>query len=153
MESTLSAKSTRAALLLLSGFALGACAPSYQRVTVATLPEGAEVYLQRSGEMQVNAAVAGFYGSIGAPSFEEEYYSLGTSPIDYEFLLDEQEATVAGGGVYGEVKRRYTEGRIRVVKEGYRIVERALRFTGDRIHMELELVPVEELERVPSEGI
>ncbi len=139
----MSTKSIRAALLCLSVFALGACSPSYQRVTVTTLPAGAEVYLQRSGVMQVNAAYSGFYGSIGAPSFEEGYYSLGTTPIDYEFVLDQQEATVAGAGAYGEVKRRYTEGRIRVVREGYRTVERAVRFTGDRLELEVELVPID----------
>lgn len=136
-----SIKSVWAAVLCSSALALCACSPSHQRVTVTTLPGGAEVYLQRSGVMQVNAAYSGFYGSIGAPSFEEGYYSLGTTPIDYEFVLDQQEATVAGAGAYGEVKRRYTEGRIRVVREGYRTVERAVRFTGDLLDFEIQLEP------------
>lgn len=140
-EGTLAAKSIWGVALCSSILALSACSPSYQRVTVTTLPVGAEVYLQRSGVMQVTAAYSGFYGSIGAPSFEEGYYSLGTTPIDYEFLLDQQEATVAGAGAYGEVKRRYTEGRIRVVREGYRTVERAVRFTGDLLDFEIELEP------------
>lgn len=144
----MSTKYARAALLALSVFALGACSSNHQRVTVTTLPVAAEVYLQRSGVMQVNAGYSGFYGSIGAPSFEEGYYSLGTTPIDYEFVLDQQEATVAGAGAYGEVKRRYTEGRIRVVREGYRTVERAVRFTGDLLDFEIELEPEPE----PTEG-
>ena len=139
----MSAKYAGAALLSVVTCALGACSSNHQRVTVTTLPVEAEVYLQRSGVMQVNAAYSGFYGSIGAPSFEEGYYSLGTTPIDYEFVLDQQEATVAGAGAYGEVKRRYTEGRIRVVREGYRTVERAVRFTGDLLDFEIQLEPID----------
>lgn len=116
-----------------------ACAPKHQRLTVETLPRGAEVYLQRSGEVKVAAAVAGYYGSLDAASFDEGFYSLGTTPVDYEFLLEDQEAMVAGGPAYGEVMRRYTEGRIRVVMAGYRTVERVVRFTGDDIDLDLDL--------------
>lgn len=127
---------------LLLAFVAGvfaACSPRHQRLTVETLPRGAEVYLQRSGEVEVAAAVAGYYGSLDAASFDEGFYSLGTSPVDYEFLLEDREAMVAGGPAYGEVMRRYTEGRIRVVMDGYRTVERVVRFTGDRIDLELNL--------------
>lgn len=127
-------------LCLLTGASVG-CAPKHQRLTVETLPLGAEVYLQRSGEVKVAAAVAGYYGSLGADSFAEGFYSLGTTPVDYEFRLENQEAVVAGGPVWGEVMRRYTEGRIRVVMDGYRTVERAVRFTGDRIDLEVDLQP------------
>ncbi len=128
---------------LLSAFALAACAPSYQRVTVTTLPAGAEVYLQRSGVMEVTAAVAGFYGSLDIPTFQDAYYSLGTAPIDYEFRLKEPQATVVGGGAYGDVTRRYTEGRIRVVRDGFRTVERAVRFTGEPLEFDVTLEPVD----------
>jgi hypothetical protein len=42
------------------------------------------------------------------------------------------------------VTRRYTEGRIRVVMDGYRTVERVVRFTGDDIDLELDLLSAEE---------
>ncbi len=126
-------------VLVLAAGIFGACAPKHQRLTVETLPHGADVYLQRSGELEVAAAVAGYYGSLDAASFDEGFYSLGTTPVDYEFLLEDQEAVVAGGPAYGEVMRRYTEGRIRVVMDGYRTVERLVRFTGDHIDLELDL--------------
>lgn len=129
------------ALFLFVGLS-AACAPKQQRLTVDTLPGGAEVYLQRSGEVEVAAAVSGYYGSLDAASFDEGFYSLGTTPVDYEFLLEDQEAVVATGPVWGEVMRRYTEGRIRVVMDGYRTVERAVRFTGGRIDMTVDLQPI-----------
>jgi hypothetical protein len=64
--------------------------------------------------------------------------------VDYEFLLEDQEGVVAGGPAYGEVRRRYTEGRIRVVMDGYRTVERVVRFTGDHIDLDVDLLPAGE---------
>lgn len=120
---------------------LGACAPRHQRVRVETLPRGAEVFLQRSGEVEVQAAALGFRGSFDAGSFDETFFSLGTTPVSYEFLLEDREADLTGGPAAGAVTRRYTEGRIRVVMEGYRTVEQVVRFTGDGIDLELDLLP------------
>jgi hypothetical protein len=131
-------------VLVLAAGVFGACAPRHQRLTVETLPRGAEVYLQRSGEVEVEASAMGFSGSFDAGSFAEGFYSLGTTPIDYEFLLEDQEAAVSGGPARGEVMRRYTEGRIRVVMDGYRTVERVVRFTGNHIDLELDLLSVGE---------
>jgi hypothetical protein len=131
-------------ILVLAAGVFAACAPKHQRLTVETLPRGAEVYLQRSGEVEVAASVAGYHGSFDAASFDEGFYSLGNTPVDYEFLLEDPEAVVAGGPAYGEVTRRYTEGRIRVVMDGYRTVERVVRFTGDHIDLELDLLSAEE---------
>ncbi len=131
-------------VLVLAAGLFGACAPKHQRLTVDTLPGGAEVYLQRSGEIEVAASVAGYYGSFDAASFDEGFYSLGNTPVDYEFLLEDQEGVVAGGPAYGEVMRRYTEGRVRVVMDGYRTVERVVRFTGDHIDLDVDLLPAVE---------
>lgn len=112
-----------------------------QRVSVETDPVGAEVSLQRSGEIQVEASVAGVGGSLGAGSFTEDFISLGTAPVDYEFNLKRTDADVERGGSGGQVKRQYTEGLIRIALEGYRTVERRVRFDGDRIKLDVELQP------------
>ena len=56
------------------------------------MPDGAQVYLQRKGDVEVAAYGVGFYGKVRPGSFEEEFFSLGTSPVDYEFHLEEREA-------------------------------------------------------------
>lgn len=124
----------------LSVALLGACAPKRQQVSVTTWPRGAEVFLQRSGEVEVQAAAVGFHGSFDAGSFNESFFSLGTTPVNYEFRLEDREAAVSSGLAAGDVTRRYTEGRIRVVMEGYRTIERAVWFSGDRIDLELDLL-------------
>ncbi|UCG75403.1 MAG: hypothetical protein JSV95_11815 [Gemmatimonadota bacterium] len=131
----------RIASALLPTLMLVGCAPKYQRVSVETWPAGAEVYLQRSGELSVAASVAGFHGTLAASSFEEPFRSLGNAPVGYEFRIAEQEGMMAGGPAYGEVTRRYLEGRIRVVMSGYDPVERAVRFTGDPIDLQVQLKP------------
>ena len=126
------------ALALLAG-----CA-STQKLSVQTVPEGAQIYLQRKGNVEVSANVAGFHGSVRPGSFKEEFFSLGTSPADYEFQLEEREAAVQGGGAGGSITRRYTEGLIRIVLEGYRTVERLVRFSGSRIDLEVTMQPANE---------
>lgn len=139
----MTAKTLFALAQVVSVAALGACGPKLQRVKVETLPRGAEVFLQRSGEVEVEAAALGVYGSFDADSFDESFFSLGTTPVSYEFLLEDREAAASGGPVRGAVTRRYTEGRIRVVLDGYRTVERAVRFTGNGIDLELDLLPTD----------
>lgn len=116
----------------------GGCA-STQSLSVHTDPGGAEVYLQRRGEVEVQATVAGVHGQVGADSFEEEYFSLGTSPVEYEFHRKETEAAVQGPGAGGSVTRHFREGTIRVELEGYRTVERRVRFSGDAIVLRIAL--------------
>jgi hypothetical protein len=118
-----------------------ACGPPMQRITVQTDPTGAAVSLQRSGEVDVSASVAGVGGSLGAGSFTEDFISLGNSPVDYEFQVSRTGAEVGAGGGGGQVKRRYTEGLIRIALEGYRTVERRVRFSGDRIALDIDLQP------------
>jgi len=81
------------------------------------------------------------YGRERPGSFEEEFFSLGTAPVDYEFRLAEREAAVQGRGAGGGITRRYTEGLIRIVLEGYRTVERLVRFSGSRIDLEVAMRP------------
>jgi hypothetical protein len=142
-EGKVTAKALSGTALCLSVSLLGACAPKHQRVNVTTLPRGAEVFLQRSGEVEVQASALGFHASFDAASFDESFFSLGTTPVDYEFRLEDREAAVAGGPAAGDVTRRYTEGKIRVVMDGYRTVERTVRFSGDRIDLELDMQPAD----------
>lgn len=116
-----------------------ACGAPMQRITVETDPVGAEVSLQRSGDVQVEASVAGVGGTLGAGSFTEDFMTLGTSPVDYEFELNRTDADVERGGSGGQLKRKYTEGLIRIALEGYRTVERRVRFDGSRIKLDVDL--------------
>ena len=127
---------------VLCAGALAACGAPMQRISVQTEPVGAEVSLQRSGEVQVEASVAGVGGSLGAGSFTEDFIPLGTAPVDYEFHLNRTDADVEKGGSGGQVRRQYTEGLIRIALEGYRTVERRVRFDGSRIKIDVSLQPV-----------
>lgn len=116
-----------------------ACGAPMQRISVETDPVGAEVTLQRSGDVEVEASVAGVGGTLGAGSFTEDFMTLGTSPVDYEFRLNRTDADVERGGSGGQLKRKYTEGLIRIALEGYRTVERRVHFDGSRIKLDIEL--------------
>jgi len=116
-----------------------ACGAPMQRISVKTDPVGAEVTLQRSGNVQVEASVAGVEGTLGAGSFTEDFMTLGTSPVDYEFHLNRTDADVERGGSGGQLKRTYTEGLIRIALEGYRTVERRVSFNGNRIKLDVDL--------------
>lgn len=41
----------------------------------------------RRGEYEVNASIEGFGGNFDSDTFEEEFYLLGTTPLEYEFNL------------------------------------------------------------------
>jgi hypothetical protein len=117
---------------------------STQELSVQTGPSGAEVFLQRRGDLEVHAAVEGVYGALNADSLGEEFYLLGTTPLEYEFDLREQEAAVYSPGAGGSVSRHFTEGTIRIVLDGYETVERLVRFSGSPISLVIPLQPVGE---------
>lgn len=130
--------SSLASLVTLAGLS-AACGTSMQRITVETDPAGAEVMLQRSGEVDVKASVSGVGGTLGAGSFTEDFISLGNAPVDYEFDLSRTDAEVEAGGHGGQVERRYTEGLIRIALDGYRTVERRVRFSGSPVKIDIPL--------------
>jgi len=126
--------------IILSGaLALSACAPGHQQLTVQTVPRGAEVYLQRSGTIEIEAAVAGVSGKVDAGSFQEEFFLVGTTPVDFKFPLTERDVTFQGEDAGGNVTRRYKEGLLRIMLPGYRTEERSVLFTGDAVKLELQL--------------
>ena len=123
--------------------ALSAACASTQSLSVHTDPAGAQVYLQRRGEVEVQATVAGVHGQVGANSFEEEFFSLGTSPLEYEFHRKETEAAVQGPGAGGSLTRHFREGTVRIEMPGYRSAEWRVRFSGDPIVLRVDLQPEE----------
>ena len=115
----------------------GACA-SAQRVSVTTTPAGAQVTLVRYGVVEAQGRVAGV--SIGGldRDFEDEPIVLGTSPVAYEFELEERDREVSVGGAFVQVVRRFTEGLIRAERNGV-VAERRVRFDGDPVDVDLVL--------------
>lgn len=109
-----------------------------QRIDVDTTPPGAQVTLTRYGVTEIRGGFAGANVEGLEGSFEEEPITLGTSPLEYEFDLEEDERRISVAGASVEVVRRYTEGFIRAERDG-QVAERRVRFTGDPIALELLL--------------
>ncbi len=114
---------------------------STQRITIDTDPIGAQVFLQRRGDVEVHGRVSGVAGRLDAASFEEEFIYLGTAPIDYEFHIRDNEVAVYSPEAGGSVTRHYREGTIRIEMEGYQTVERLVRFSGNTILLMVPMQP------------
>jgi len=117
---------------------LAACG-SAQKVSVRTDPIGAEVYLQRRGDLEINAKVKGIPGKVTASAFEEDFRLLGNAPVEYEFELSEEEVGIDVLEGSGSVTRHYKEGTIRVERPGYETVVRLVRFSGSPIDLTINL--------------
>lgn len=115
---------------------------SAQKVSVRTDPVGAEVYLQRRGDLEINARVKGIPGSVTASAFEEDFRLLGNAPVEYEFELSEQGVGIDVPEGSGSVTRHYKEGTIRVERPGYEAVVRLVRFSGSPIDLTITLQPL-----------
>ena len=63
---------------------------------------------------------------------------LGTSPLEYEFELEEDSQGISLGGLFVQSVRRFTEGLIRAELNGA-VAERRVRFSGDPIEVDLTL--------------
>ena len=137
-------RSRRLTMLVVGLSCLGSFAgcASMQRVSIETDPVGASVFLQRRGDIEVHGRIAGVVGGADVESFEEEFMLLGTAPVDYEFARREREVSVHTPYVGADVTRHYREGTIRVELDGYRVVVRRVRFSGDEIILVIPLEPV-----------
>ncbi len=124
----------------LFAVALAGCG-STQKVKVDVNPVGAEVYLQRRGEIEIRGTVKGVPGKVRARAFEEEFRFLGNAPIEYEFDLTEREIGVEIPDGNANVERRYREGTVRVERPGYETVVRVVTFTGGTAHLKIDLRP------------
>jgi hypothetical protein len=135
-----SRRSSRSALVL-AAVLLASCS-SAQKVSVRTDPVGAEVYLQRRGDLEINARVKGIPGKVTASAFEEDFRLLGNAPVEYEFELSEDEVGIDVPEGSGSVTRHYKEGTIRVERPGYETVVRLVRFSGSPVDLTIALQPL-----------
>jgi hypothetical protein len=122
---------------------LAACG-SKQKVSIRTDPLGAEVYLQRRGEIEINANVKGIPGKITANAFEEDFRLLGNAPVEYEFDLSEKDVGIDTPEGSGNIVRHYKEGTIRVERAGYETVVRLVSFSGSAVDLMITLLPSSE---------
>jgi hypothetical protein len=122
---------------------LAGCGSSKQQIAVNTVPAGAEVLLQRGGNMDIDASipVAGISGSLDGGGFKDPFITLGNAPVKYEFPLDESDARFSLKGQTVGVTKHYREGTIRVQMPGYRTLERLVAFSGSPIELTLTLQP------------
>ncbi len=127
---------------LLSLVAIVTACGSTQKVSVRTDPIGAEVYLQRRGELEIDANVKGIPGRITASAFEEDFRLIGNAPVEYEFDLSEREVGIDTPEGGGKVVRHYKEGTLRVEREGYETEVRLVRFSGNPIDVTITLQPL-----------
>ena len=111
-------------LLATTGLGLAGCGSSKQKVSVKTTPPGAEVLLQRRGDMDI-----------------DDFITLGNAPVEYEFELSKSQGSVSFKGAGGSVTKHYREGTIRVQLPGYMTIERLVAFTGSGINLEFTLQP------------
>ena len=116
---------------------------SAQKVKVRTDPIGAAVYLQRRGDLEIDANVKGIPGRITASAFEEDFRLIGNAPVDYEFDLTEREVGIDTPEGSGKVVRHYKEGTIRVQRDGYETVLRVVRFSGSTVDLMITLMPLD----------
>jgi hypothetical protein len=114
---------------------------SAQKIKVDVDPVGAEVYLQRRGDIEIRGTVQGVPGTVRARAFEEGFRLLGNAPVEYQFDLTEREVGVEIPGGNANVERRYREGTVRVERPGYETVVRVVAFTGGTAHLKIDLQP------------
>ena len=117
-------------------------AGSTQKVSVRTDPIGAEVYLQRRGELEITANVKGIPGKITANAFEEDFRLIGNAPVEYEFDLTEKDVGIDVPEGSGNIVRHYKEGTIRVEREGYETIVRPVYFSGGTVDLLITLQPL-----------
>ncbi len=132
--------------VLTVSLAVTAACGAGQQLHIESVPSGAEVYLMRRGEYEINANVDGFGGSFDGDSFEEDFYLLGTTPLDYEFDLSDTESSfyLPGLPARASVSKHYQEGILRVEMDGYETEERTIHFSGNLFNLVISLVRVPE---------
>ena len=126
--------------VLVAYLVLSGCS-SLQRIEVQTDPMGAHVFLQRRGDLEIHGRVAGVTAGAGVESFEEDFVSLGNTPVLYEFERRETEAAVHLPEVGANVTRHFREGTLRIELDGYRTVLQVRRFSGEPIVLFVRLEP------------
>jgi hypothetical protein len=129
--------------VIVSVTVLAAACGAAQKLHIESDPSGAEVYLMRRGDYEVSASVNGFGGSFDGDSFEDDFYLLGSTPLDYEFDLSDSEGSffIPGVPAGASVTKHYQEGILRIVMDGYETEERTIQFSDNLLNLVLTLTP------------
>jgi len=119
-------------------FATG-CATS-KTLSVRSDPPGATVTLTRYCQDEVTVHTHKALGTVPVGDCETPPIYLGTTPLVYEYVTQETlgHAHVPVAGV--SATRRYTEGVVRVEKDGA-VAEQRVSFTGQPITVDMRLEP------------
>lgn len=113
-----------------AALALVACSSStkYSEVQIRSNPPGAQVSIARKGVRNYQGKVAFIKGNVRAQPFEEEWRTIGTSPVTYSTPLEEIATDATLLGVGGRVLTRYEDAVVRIEREGFEPVEQYVRF-------------------------
>jgi hypothetical protein len=129
-------------LLAMTVTGLSGCGSSKQKLSVTSSPAGAEVLLQRRGDVELDVSVPTYgSGDLAAGKFEDDFITLGNAPVKYEFELSESQGSINIKGAGGSATKHYREGTIRVQLPGYMTVERLVAFSGSGINLDIVLQP------------
>lgn len=124
--------------ILLAAFTMGCAAQ--QRIKVSTEPPDATVKLKLSGTKEVDVNVAGVHAEAEVEAFEEDYATIGSTPVDYTFLLETTETAVSAPAGNTSIRKVYKEGTLLIEMEGYLPVEEKITCTGKTLTLDLDLV-------------
>lgn len=124
-------------IMIVALFLLSGCAAS-QKLTVHTHPPGARVTLIKYGVTEARGGIKGITVGGETESFEQGLIDLGTSPLEYEFRLEEEGRHLSAPGLFVKVVNKYTEGLIRAQLDG-RFAERRVQFSGDPLLIKLTI--------------
>ncbi len=129
-------------LVATTGVGLAGCGSSKQKISVKTTPPGAEVLLQRRGDMDIDVSLPTIgSGDLDAGKFEDDFITLGNAPVEYAFELSESQGSISFKGAGGSVTKYFREGTIRVQLPGYMTIERLVAFSGSAINLQFTLQP------------
>ncbi len=129
-----------ACLLAMTVTGLSGCGSSKQKLSVTSSPAGAEVLLQRRGDLEIDVSVPTYgSGGLAAGKFEDDFITLGNAPVKYEFELSESQGSINFKGAGGSATKHYREGTIRVLLPGYQTIERLVAFSGSPIELHLTM--------------
>ncbi len=121
---------------------LSACSstPALQ-LDIDSVPTGAKVSVQLRGVRSYVGQFAVFSGSVSSKRFEDEFFSVGTTPVQFSTPLKATttDATLLGFG--GKVVRRFEDALIRFELDGFEPVEKFVALKKGSTKLNVELVP------------
>ena len=111
-------------------------------LNINSVPSGAKVSVQLRGVRSYVGQVALFSGSVSSKRFEDEFLSVGTTPVQFSTPLKATttNATILGFG--GKVVRRLEDALVRFELDGFEPVEKFVALKKGSAELNVELVPV-----------